>query len=261
MRSEISGRYLERIRSNETATTHNTGEWAQFLMDQGIGEATDVLLIDNTRCIRCNQCEQACADVHEGASRLDRNAGQTHQQIHIPASCRHCEHPRCMKDCPPDAIHRSPQGEVFINESCIGCGNCQSSCPYGVIQTVKHTRASPPSLWQIIFGRPSLSLPQQEPDEAPKKAVKCDMCRDIIGGAACVRACPTGAAFRVSPAISTMTDAVSCNAPAFGTRTSAISLVSVLAGLSTLGYLSCNPPAFRYGGTWFGYVLGVVSHC
>ena len=35
--------------------------------------------------------------------------------------------------------------------------------------------------------------------DIPKKAVKCDMCRDLPGGAACVRACPTGAAIRVSP--------------------------------------------------------------
>jgi Fe-S-cluster-containing hydrogenase component 2 len=32
-----------------------------------------------------------------------------------------------------------------------------------------------------------------------KKAVKCDMCKDVSGGPACVRACPTGAANRVSP--------------------------------------------------------------
>ena len=32
-----------------------------------------------------------------------------------------------------------------------------------------------------------------------KKAVKCDMCKDQAGGAACVRACPTGAAIRVAP--------------------------------------------------------------
>ena len=32
-----------------------------------------------------------------------------------------------------------------------------------------------------------------------KKAVKCDMCKDLAGGAACVRACPTGAAIRISP--------------------------------------------------------------
>jgi Fe-S-cluster-containing hydrogenase component 2 len=35
--------------------------------------------------------------------------------------------------------------------------------------------------------------------EAPKKAIKCDMCSGIAGGPACVRACPTGAALRVSP--------------------------------------------------------------
>ena len=32
-----------------------------------------------------------------------------------------------------------------------------------------------------------------------KVAVKCDMCKELSGGPACVRACPTGAAIRVSP--------------------------------------------------------------
>ena len=36
-------------------------------------------------------------------------------------------------------------------------------------------------------------------NESPKVAIKCDMCKGINGGAACVRACPTGAAIRVSP--------------------------------------------------------------
>ena len=35
--------------------------------------------------------------------------------------------------------------------------------------------------------------------EKPKKAIKCDMCSGMDGGPACVRACPTGAAIRVSP--------------------------------------------------------------
>ena len=34
---------------------------------------------------------------------------------------------------------------------------------------------------------------------AAKIATKCDMCKDLAGGPACVRACPTGAAIRVSP--------------------------------------------------------------
>jgi Fe-S-cluster-containing hydrogenase component 2 len=32
-----------------------------------------------------------------------------------------------------------------------------------------------------------------------KKAVKRDMCKDLLHGPACVSACPTGAALRVSP--------------------------------------------------------------
>jgi len=35
--------------------------------------------------------------------------------------------------------------------------------------------------------------------DGPKQAVKCDMCKDLDGGPACVRACPTGAAIRVHP--------------------------------------------------------------
>ena len=42
-----------------------------------------------------------------------------------------------MADCPPNAINRGPDGEVYINDTCIGCGNCQRNCPYGVIRMAK----------------------------------------------------------------------------------------------------------------------------
>ena len=208
VRGEIASCYLDRVRSNESAAAGAAEDFVQFLMDQGVGEATDVLLIDATQCIRCNNCEAACADVHDGTSRLSRAAGQSFELMHIPASCRHCEHPRCMKDCPPDAIHRSPNGEVFIDDSCIGCGNCQGNCPYGVIQMTSSAPPGSPGWLQRLLGWPSrtsrdASKPSAAPDEAitelRRKAVKCDMCRGILGGSACVRACPTGAAFRVSP--------------------------------------------------------------
>ena len=49
----------------------------EFLMRQGLGEATDVLLIDESLCVRCDNCEKACAETHHGVSRLNREAGPT----------------------------------------------------------------------------------------------------------------------------------------------------------------------------------------
>lgn len=107
-----------------------------------------------------------------------------------------------MKDCPPDAIRRAANGEVFIEDSCIGCGNCERNCPYGVIQLAGEKQKATGLLSWIFAG--SGSAPgERKPIDANasmKKAVKCDMCKDLSGGPACVRACPTGAALRMSPA-------------------------------------------------------------
>ncbi len=181
---------------------------ANFLVENGIGEATDVLLIDENLCVGCDNCEKACADSHDGLTRLDREAGRTYAHLHVPTSCRHCEHPHCMADCPPNAIHRGPDGEVFIDDTCIGCGNCQRNCPYGVIRMDAVPPKKPGLLSWLLFGagpgpgEPSKkwSYATAEPGvEKAKKAIKCDMCSGIEGGPACVRACPTGAAIRVSP--------------------------------------------------------------
>ncbi|WP_407876365.1 cyclic nucleotide-binding domain-containing protein [Qipengyuania nanhaisediminis] len=181
-------------------------ETAQFLVDEGLGEATDVLLIDEKLCVGCDNCERACADAHEGLSRLDREAGRTYAHLHVPTSCRHCEHPHCMADCPPNAIKRGPDGEVVIDDTCIGCGNCQRNCPYGVIRMDPKPPKKPSLFSWLLFGagpgpgEASYSWRKEHGDpEQPKQAIKCDMCSGIKGGPACVRACPTGAAIRVSP--------------------------------------------------------------
>jgi CRP-like cAMP-binding protein/Fe-S-cluster-containing hydrogenase component 2/thioredoxin reductase len=178
------------------------GDIISFLIAQGAGEATDILLIDESLCVRCDNCEKACAETHGGTSRLDREAGPSFASVHVPTSCRHCEHPHCMKDCPPDAIHRAPNGEVYIADNCIGCGNCERNCPYGVIHMASKPPRKPPLLAWLLFGLgsgPGEAPKSKVKGDDPKKAVKCDMCKDLPGGPACVRSCPTGAAIRISP--------------------------------------------------------------
>ena len=107
-----------------------------------------------------------------------------------------------MKDCPPDAIHRAANGEVYIEDSCIGCGNCERNCPYDVIQMAGEKEQAPNLISWLVSGRGPAPGERKPLDvaSASKKAVKCDMCKDLAGGPACVRACPTGAALRMSPA-------------------------------------------------------------
>ncbi|MDB5667246.1 MAG: cyclic nucleotide-binding protein [Alphaproteobacteria bacterium] len=218
--TEMAGRqrlnsFIEAKKESFSGAVDLYSSVAKFLVEQGIAEATDVLLIDEKLCVGCDNCEKACADSHDGLSRLNREAGKTYAHLHVPTSCRHCEHPHCMADCPPNAIHRGPDGEVFIDDSCIGCGNCQRNCPYGVIRMEMVPPKKPNLLSWLFFGRgpgpgePSyqwskanLPLTGDEKKDAEltkKRAIKCDMCSGIAGGPACVRACPTGAAIRVKP--------------------------------------------------------------
>ena len=206
-RQEVNS-FIEARKNSFSAVVDMYSSVATFLVENGVGEATDVLLIDEKLCVGCDNCEKACADSHDGLSRLDREAGRTYAHLHVPTSCRHCEHPHCMADCPPNAIKRGPDGEVFIDDSCIGCGNCVRNCPYGVIR-LDQVPPKKPSLLEWMFlgrgpgpGEPSKKWAKKHRPagvEVPKKAIKCDMCSGIEGGPACVRACPTGAAIRVAP--------------------------------------------------------------
>jgi len=200
--------FIESRKASYSSAVDLYSDTASFIMKEGLGEATDALLIDENLCVGCDNCEKACADSHEGLSRLDREAGKTFAHLHVPTSCRHCEHPHCMADCPPNVIHRGPDGEVFMEEGCIGCGNCMRNCPYGVIRMEAAPPPKPGLLSWLLLGRgpgpgepsPKWTKANMPEGKKPKKiAVKCDMCKGLAGGPACVRACPTGAAIRVSP--------------------------------------------------------------
>jgi thioredoxin reductase/Fe-S-cluster-containing hydrogenase component 2/CRP-like cAMP-binding protein len=177
-----------------------------FLVNQGVGEATNAFIIDEGLCTRCGNCESACAATHDGISRVNRDAGTRALSVLLPVACRHCENPHCMADCPVDAITRAPTGEVFINQNtCIGCANCANNCPYGVINMVDPTSGHKPHQNWLTWLLDSVGLPTPPPPphdhNAPHatKAVKCDLCKDTGGSPACVAACPTGAAIRVAP--------------------------------------------------------------
>lgn len=198
------------------------------LVSDGVVEGTEVLVIDLDKCIHCSECEEACARRH-GHSRMNRK-GMVIGNIVITTACRQCQDPVCML-CSRAGIARKPGGEVYITESCIGCGICAERCPYDNITIIpldeagRRPEASLPAsgtsaLWQrfngyfkdgIVKERGRAVLPVAQPgplntqssggyDELRKKiAVKCDLCAGY-NNQACVQACPTGAAMRVQPA-------------------------------------------------------------
>jgi Fe-S-cluster-containing hydrogenase component 2/CRP-like cAMP-binding protein len=186
------------------------------LVSDGVVEGTEVLVIDLDKCIHCSECEEACARRH-GQSRMNRK-GMVVGNISIATACRQCQDPVCML-CSRAGIARHPNGEVYITESCIGCGICAERCPYGAISII-NIEGEPVarSSWQRFsnfftnrIGSGMLASPIATPgpldtfqpgdayDEMRKKvAIKCDLCAGYKDQA-CVEACPTGAAVRIQP--------------------------------------------------------------
>lgn len=192
----------QREEENRQERQDGASEKIQFLTSIGLGEATNAIVIDEDLCVRCDYCEKACAETHGGVSRLDRASGPTFANLHVPLSCRHCEQPHCMADCPPNALGRDPSGAVVVDDTCIGCGNCARNCPYDAI-TMSALPAPKKGLfsWLLFggdFGPGEAAKPKKSKDNK-ELSRKCDLCKDVDGGPSCVRACPTGAVIRTSP--------------------------------------------------------------
>ncbi len=197
-------------------------EGLRALVGGGVVEGTEVLVIDLDKCVQCDKCEDACERRH-GHSRMNRK-GMVTGNISIATACRQCQDPVCML-CSRAGIARMPSGEVYITESCIGCGICAERCPYdniSIIALAEETTATP--TWQRFTnfftkgtgkeqGRKLLPMATQVAAPGPlskapatdgiaemrkKLAIKCDLCAGY-SNQACVQACPTGAAFRVQP--------------------------------------------------------------
>ncbi len=149
----------------------------QFL-NQGLMEAQSLLILDLDRCTRCDQCVRACADAHDGVSRLIRE-GLRFDKYLVATSCRQCRDPLCMVGCPVGSIRRRNSLEVIIEDWCIGCGQCANNCPYGNI----NMHPFPVADWTIprIRARRIASV--------QVKATSCDLCLDHAEPS-CVYACP-----------------------------------------------------------------------
>jgi Fe-S-cluster-containing hydrogenase component 2 len=193
------------------------------LVGGGVVEGTEVLVIDLDKCVHCDKCEDACARRH-GHSRMNRK-GMVVGNISIATACRQCQDPVCLL-CSRAGIARMPSGEVYITESCIGCGICAERCPYDNISIVsladeveerttlqrftdffskgtgkERGKKQLPMASNIAAPGPlNIQQPLDAFGEIRKKlAIKCDLCAGY-DNQACVQACPTGAAFRAQPA-------------------------------------------------------------
>jgi CRP-like cAMP-binding protein/Fe-S-cluster-containing dehydrogenase component len=168
---------------------------------QEVVHTTDVLVIDLETCIHCDNCVRGCEAIHDdGVSRLIREGIKIDHYL-VATSCRNCEDPLCMVECPVSAIARDDHGEVYIKDHCVGCGACARSCPYGNINMFDpkvHTKAKTAGgeLWSRFMGL--LGGESAAPEDGMHKPVKCDLCRDF-STPNCVRSCPTGAAKRINP--------------------------------------------------------------
>jgi CRP-like cAMP-binding protein/Fe-S-cluster-containing hydrogenase component 2 len=157
----------------------------QFL-SQGLMEAQSLLVLDLEKCTRCDACVNACADAHDGVTRLVRD-GLRFDQYLVATSCRQCRDPLCMVGCPVGSIRRRNSLEVIIEDWCIGCGLCARNCPYGNINLHPfEVMAEDPE----HAGRKKAVVKQ--------KATSCDLCTHLKEPS-CVYACPHDAAHRVDP--------------------------------------------------------------
>jgi CRP-like cAMP-binding protein/Fe-S-cluster-containing dehydrogenase component len=157
----------------------------QFL-SQGLMQAQSLLILDLENCTRCDACVSACADAHDGVTRLVRD-GMRFENYLVATSCRQCRDPLCMVGCPVGSIRRRNSLEVIIEDWCIGCGLCARNCPYGNINL--HP-------FEVMAEDPELAGGKKA--AIKQKATSCDLCTHLKEPS-CVYACPHDAAHRVDP--------------------------------------------------------------
>jgi anaerobic carbon-monoxide dehydrogenase iron sulfur subunit len=201
----------------------------QVMVDNESVKGGRALVIDRSKCVRCNMCVESCVAVHDdGIPRLSKVGTPVMTDEVLVTACYHCETPQCMLSCDYAAIRRDPQGRIrFEYDNCVGCAGCIEGCPYGVIRLVEPLAKGPPpkNFFQSLpligrfFGGGEAAAPApgaastaaDKPAEKPKsagvgakltpiagKTIKCDLCAGLPFEA-CVYNCPTTAILRKEP--------------------------------------------------------------
>ncbi|BDY03537.1 nitrite reductase [Ferrimonas sp. YFM] len=112
-----------------------------------------VLLFDQTKCVGCGRCEDACNQANnlpEGVARLtlerqsDRvpgavcpRCGKTEcncDRKYVRVSCQQCDNAPCVMVCPTGAAYRDEKTGIVTmdGDKCAGCKYCIAACPYKV---------------------------------------------------------------------------------------------------------------------------------
>jgi Fe-S-cluster-containing dehydrogenase component/CRP-like cAMP-binding protein len=223
---------LERLRPAEIGLKEASGDRSvddkvlarqEKLINTGLVDGTNLLVMDMDLCVRCGRCSMACHLTH-GQSRLLRRgihvariekSGRTgFRPTLAPSVCLHCKDPECLTGCPTGAIGRYSSGQIDINaKTCIGCGDCATNCPYNAITMASRKRPEPTAdagvggkvrSWLSLKADPLPPAVEQSDDLL---AVKCNLCNGTplnppgskTQAFSCEENCPTGALARVNP--------------------------------------------------------------
>ncbi len=186
VREHLTKIALKNLKENERA--HEVVERVPLgeFLKQGLMNAQSLLVLDLEKCTRCDECTKACADAHDGVTRLIRD-GLRFDKYLVASSCRSCLDPYCMVGCPVGSIRRRNSREIIIEDWCIGCGKCADNCPYGNI-----------NMHPFQEFRDDPANPGRKVAVVQQKATLCDLCIELDGQPSCVYACPHDAAHRMS---------------------------------------------------------------
>ena len=156
----------------------------------------NAFLVDTTKCIGCRACQAACkkwnslpaepflsgceyttpgvlsAVTWTRVNFVQYEGKDPSDWSIIHEKCNHCADARCLAVCPEKAIYRHDGWTIVDHDRCIGCGACESACPYGAVHVFKGKADGMKEF----------------------KAYKCHGCIPTgLSRPACADACPTGA--------------------------------------------------------------------